>query len=84
MTTALIREQAPDLVLFNGKVTTFVNELPQCSALACKDGRIVAIGDDARVLALAAASTRQINLHGPVSYTHLDVYKRQATGRVPP
>lgn len=64
MSTAMIRELAPDLVLFNGKITTFVNELPECSALACKDGRIVAIGDDTAVRALAGAHTELMDLHG--------------------
>ncbi len=64
MSTAMIREPAPDLILFNGMITTFVNELPKCSALACKDGRIVALGDDATIQALAGAHTQQIDLQG--------------------
>lgn len=64
MPTAMIRDLAPDLILYNGKITTFVDQLPECSALACKDGRIVAIGDDEAVCRLAGASTRQIDLGG--------------------
>jgi hypothetical protein len=64
MATLLARDLAPDLILYNGKITTFVSELPQCSAIACKDGRIVAIGADASVRALAGARTEQIDLQG--------------------
>lgn len=58
------RELAPDLLLYNGKITTFDAALPQCSAIACKDGRVLAIGDDADVRALAGPHTEQIDLAG--------------------
>ncbi|NWG20472.1 MAG: amidohydrolase [Chloroflexi bacterium] len=58
------RDLAPDLVLFNGAITTFDHGMPRCSAIACKDGRIVAIGDDPDVRALAGSRTEQIDLAG--------------------
>jgi predicted amidohydrolase YtcJ len=64
MATLLARDPAPDLILFNGQIATFVPELPRCRALACKDGRVVALGDDADVRALAGAHTQQIDLGG--------------------
>ena len=41
--------------------------------------RAVVTGRNGRVLA-AAQNTGDITACGPVSYTHLDVYKRQPTG----
>lgn len=64
MPTLRARDLAPDLILFNGAITTFDAELPRCSAIACKDGRVVALGDDAAVRALAGARTEQIDLGG--------------------
>ena len=58
------RDLAPDLILYNGQITTFDAELPRCSAIACKDGRVVAIGGDADVRALAGPATEQIDLAG--------------------
>ncbi len=63
----LVRDLAPDLILYNGQIATLNADLPRCSALACKDGRIVALGDDADVRALASARTEQIDLAGRVA-----------------
>lgn len=60
----IARDLAPDLIIYNAVVYTLHRELPQCSAVACKDGRIVAIGDDAAVLALAGQATRRMDLNG--------------------
>ncbi|MEN9935424.1 MAG: hypothetical protein RLZZ387_2003 [Chloroflexota bacterium] len=64
MASLLARDLAPDLILYNGRVTTLHPELPAASAVACKDGRIVAVGDDAAVCALAGPSTEQVDLGG--------------------
>src|SRR5262249_49487732 len=64
MPTLLARDPAPDLVLYNGRITIFVPELPRCAAIACKDGRVVALGDDGDVRALAGPATEQIDLAG--------------------
>jgi predicted amidohydrolase YtcJ len=58
------RDLAPDLILFNGQIHTLFAAFPTCTALACKDGRIVALGDDAEVRALASPRTEQIDLAG--------------------
>jgi predicted amidohydrolase YtcJ len=60
----LARDLAPDLILYNGRMVTLHDEMPRCTAIACKDGRIVALGDDAEVRALASARTEQIDLGG--------------------
>lgn len=64
MSTLMIRDLAPDLILFNGDVVTLWPTLPRCQAIACKDGRVVALGDTADVRALAGPATEQIDLQG--------------------
>jgi predicted amidohydrolase YtcJ len=53
-----------DLVLFNGRLYTMDERLPLAGAVAARDGRIVAVGDDAEVLALAGPDTERWNLCG--------------------
>ena len=57
MTTA-----TPDVIFHNGRITTLDRSRPRASAVAVKDGRFVAVGDDAEVLALAGAGTRRVDL----------------------
>ena len=64
MPSALIRDLAPDLALFNGKIHTLHADLPLCSALACKDGRIVALGDDDAIRAICGPHTELVDLGG--------------------
>jgi predicted amidohydrolase YtcJ len=64
MLTLLANDPAPDLILFNAQITTFVPDLPLCSAIACKHGRVVALGTDAEVRALASPRTEQVDLGG--------------------
>ncbi len=61
---ARIRDLAPDIILHGGLITTLDDALPECAAIACKDGIIVATGDDAAVLALAGTATELIDLGG--------------------
>jgi predicted amidohydrolase YtcJ len=53
-----------DLVLYNGRITTLDRERPAASALAIRDGRFEAVGDDAAILATAAPDTRRVDLRG--------------------
>ncbi|WP_394559149.1 amidohydrolase [Aquipseudomonas alcaligenes] len=55
---------AADLVLFNGKVFTANQAQPQVQAIAVDDGKIVGVGSDAEIKALADASTQLIDLAG--------------------
>src|SRR5574342_648181 len=56
--------QAPDTVLVNGKIHTRAAKSTVAEALAIRDGRIVAIGNFARVKPLIAKTTRVIDLKG--------------------
>ena len=52
----------PDVIFHNGRITTLDRARPQASAVAIKDGRFVAVGTDAEVMALAGTGTRVIGL----------------------
>lgn len=52
----------PDLIYFHGKVYTVDDALGVQSAFAVQGDRIVAVGSDAQVLALAGKGTRRIDL----------------------
>ena len=54
----------PSLILYNGKLHTQDEKYPNASAIALRDGRIFAVGDDAEMLALAHAKTEKIDLGG--------------------
>ena len=53
---------APQLVLYNGKITTLAADKPQVSALSVTDGTVTAIGTNDEVLALADGQTQKIDL----------------------
>ena len=61
---ALVAQGRADLVLTNGRIYTVDNARPIVSALAVRSGRILFVGSDAEARALAAPSTRVIDLHG--------------------
>jgi predicted amidohydrolase YtcJ len=54
---------APDLILYNGKITTFNRSAPQVSAIAIADGRITALGGE-DLLETADDRTKRIDLKG--------------------
>ncbi len=51
-----------DLLLYNGKIYTQDARLPHVSAIAIRDGKILAIGEDDEMRSLATPTTRQIDL----------------------
>jgi predicted amidohydrolase YtcJ len=53
-----------DLVFFNGKVLTVDAEFTVAEALAVRDGRVLAVGDEDAVLALAGPTTERVDLAG--------------------
>ena len=55
---------AADLILHAGRFTTLDRGNPVAAAVAIRDGRFVAVGGDADVMALAGPSTRVVDLHG--------------------
>ena len=60
------RSSAPDLVLAGGRIFTADEARPWAEALAVRGERIVAVGSNAEVRALAGPSTRVIELNGRV------------------
>ena len=53
-----------DLILFNGRLHTVDRARPRASAVAIKDGRFLAVGNDAQAMALRGAGTQVIDLMG--------------------
>ena len=54
----------PNLILFNGNLHTQDENYPNASAIALRDGRILAVGSDAEMLAFAQEKTEKIDLGG--------------------
>src|SRR5690606_36436966 len=59
-----LRELAPDLILYRGRIHTLDAAGTIGQAVAIRDGRVLSVGGDAPLLSLAAAHTRQIDLRG--------------------
>jgi predicted amidohydrolase YtcJ len=55
---------APELILRNARIYTLDPRQPVAGALAIKDGRILAVGDDGFIAALAGADTQVVDLAG--------------------
>src|SRR5712671_4393960 len=55
---------APDIIFFNGKVTTLDRGNPQAQAIAIRDGRFVAAGTDRELMAQAGPNTKRVDLKG--------------------
>src|SRR5688572_13540566 len=51
-------------VFFNGRVTTMDRAQPAASALAVRDGKLVAVGDDAEVMRSEGGGATRIDLRG--------------------
>src|SRR4030095_8051439 len=75
---------APDLIVTNGNLITLDTRRPRATAMAVRDGRIVAIGDDPMIVALAGPRTAGIDLDGKTvtpgfidSHLHLFWHGRQ-------
>ncbi|MBS7661289.1 amidohydrolase [Pseudomonas lalucatii] len=64
--SSLESQAAADLVLFNAKVFTAEPGQPLAQAVAVEGGKILAVGADAEILALADANTRRLDLAGKV------------------
>jgi len=54
----------PDMILYNGKLHTQDSNYPQATAVAIRDGRILAVGTDTEMQSLAGPRARRINLGG--------------------
>ena len=64
MNAARAQGTQPDLVLRNGQFTTLDRSNPQANAVAIKDGRFVAVGQEREVMALAGSGSKVIDLKG--------------------
>ena len=53
-----------DLILTNGRIYTLEPTRPWAGAVACRDGRIVAVGEDGDIQSLTGPGTRVINCGG--------------------
>ena len=80
----LVRMPPPDLIVTNGNLITLDAKQPRASAMAVRDGRLVAVGDDIESILLAGPQTRLIDLGGKTvtpgfidSHLHLFWYGRQ-------
>jgi predicted amidohydrolase YtcJ len=51
-----------DIILYNGKVHSFSTKNTNATAVAIKDGKFVAVGNDAAVMEFASEGTKIINL----------------------
>ena len=70
--------QHTDSIFVNGKITTLDAKHPEVSAIALKDGKVLAIGGEKEIRALAGSDCKVIDLHGKRvipglndSHTHL-------------
>lgn len=51
-----------DLILFNGNIHTIAQHTSKITAVAIKDGKFIALGSDAEVMAFATAATKLVDL----------------------
>jgi len=61
---SVMLDDAPDLVLYNGKITTVDAQDSEVEAIAIRDGIILATGASGPIKALAKKSTKVVNLNG--------------------
>ena len=57
-----IKGPEPDIILYNGLVSTMEASDPDATAVAIQEGRFLAVGMDREILALGTANTRRIDL----------------------
>ncbi|WP_222129964.1 amidohydrolase [Bordetella genomosp. 13] len=55
-------DAVPDIIFHNGRITTLDRGKPLASAVAIRNGRFLAVGDDPEILALAGPGTRRVDL----------------------
>jgi len=55
---------SPDLIIINGRLITFDHARPSASALAVKDGQIIAVGEGADIRDMAGPNTRILDAAG--------------------
>ncbi|MER8700343.1 amidohydrolase [Mesorhizobium sp. M1273] len=60
----MVEDTIADLILHHGLITTLDRSNPTASAVAIKDGKILAVGHDQDIMALAGAGTKIVDLKG--------------------
>jgi predicted amidohydrolase YtcJ len=60
-------QKTADLVLFNGKVVTVDENMPEAQAIAVKGDRILAVGSNEAIKAYNGPSTQEIDLNGKLA-----------------
>ncbi|MDX2034541.1 MAG: amidohydrolase [Blastocatellia bacterium] len=64
ISSAVFAQPAADLVLVNGRIWTVNDRQPEAEAIACFNGRIVAVGANDAIRGWVGPSTRVIDLQG--------------------
>jgi predicted amidohydrolase YtcJ len=62
--TPAMAQTAPDLILINGKFATLDRQKPTATAVAIRNGRFMAVGDDRDIMSMAGPEVRRIDLQG--------------------
>src|ERR1700742_4664562 len=57
-------QDAPDLILLNGRFTTLDKSKPTATAVAIKDSKFIAVGGDSEISQLKSDGTRTVDLKG--------------------
>src|SRR6201997_2096900 len=57
-------QDAPDLILLNGRFTTLDKSKPTATAVAIKGGQFIAVGGDSEIGQLKSDGTRTVDLKG--------------------
>ncbi|MFM0553592.1 amidohydrolase [Paraburkholderia sediminicola] len=57
-------QDAPDLILFNGRFTTLDKSKPAATAVAIRGGKFIAVGGDSEISQLKSGGTRMVDLKG--------------------
>ncbi|MEB6591005.1 amidohydrolase [Pseudomonas asiatica] len=57
-----VTDSVPEIIFRNGQITTLDRAKPVASAVAIKDGKFLAVGEDQEIMALAGSGTRVIDL----------------------
>lgn len=65
---AVLGDESPSIILFNGTVVTMASEGESYDAIAILGNRILTMGGNSKIVALAGASTRLIDLQGAAVY----------------
>jgi predicted amidohydrolase YtcJ len=65
-----LNRSEPDLILYNGLLSTMYPGQPEATAVAISAGRFLAAGSDQEVLALAGKRTRRVDLISKLYASH--------------